>query len=155
MITMSKFEFSYGAPEHGWSVVTIGHDGHEARMVVSYVTDALRDLLYGLVRVTQGDDFRFSWDGEPTEYRWIFTHEGGAVRLRILTFRDHMRPEPDEAGQERFTFLGEVDLIVRAVVRSARRVLSEMGEEEYARQWRGQAFPLRELNILESWLKDH
>ncbi|WP_326825793.1 hypothetical protein [Streptosporangium sp. NBC_01756] len=152
---MSRIEFSYGAPEHGWAIVTIGHEDREVRMVVSYVTDALRDLLYSLVRVTQGDDFRFSWDGEPTEYRWIFTHEGDVVRLRILTFRDHMRPEPDEAGRESFTLLSETGPLVRAVVRSVRRLLSEMGEEDYARQWRDQAFPLRELNTLESWLRDH
>jgi len=155
MITMSRIEFSYGAPEHGWAVVTIVHEDREARMVVSYVTDALRDLLYGLVRVTQGDEFRFSWDDEPTEYRWIFTHEGSAVRLRILKFRDRMRPEPDEAGREVFTLLSEVGPLVRAVVRSVRRLLSAMGAEEYARQWGGQAFPLRELNVLESWLRDH
>ncbi|MFI7452703.1 hypothetical protein ACIBQX_34785 [Nonomuraea sp. NPDC049714] len=152
---MSRIEFSYGVPKHGWAVVTIVHENREARMVVSYVTDALRDLLYGLVRITQGDDFRFSWDDEPTEYRWVFAHEGGAVRLRILTFIDRMRPEPDEAGREVFALLCEVGPLVRAVVRSVRRLLSEMGEEEYARQWGGQAFPSRELNVLESWLKDH
>ncbi|NRQ34989.1 hypothetical protein HII36_24625 [Nonomuraea sp. NN258] len=134
-------------------MVTIGHEGREARMVVSYVTDALGDLLYGLVRVTQGDDIRFSWNGEPTEYRWVFTHEDGAVRLRILRFRDGLRPEPDDAGHAVFTLLSEVRPLVRAVVRSVRRLLFEMGEEEYARQWRDHAFPLRELNVLESWLK--
>jgi len=34
------------------------------------------------------------------------------------------------------------------------RARREMGEE-HARQWGGQAFPLRELNALESWIKDH
>lgn len=155
MTTMSRIEFSYGAPEHGWAVVIIGHEGREARVVVSYVTDALRDLLYSLVRVTQGDDIHFSWDDEPTEYRWIFAHEGDAVRLRILEFRHRMRPELDDAGREVFGLLSEVSPLVRAVVRSVRRLLFEMSEEEYARQWGGQAFPLRELNVLESWLKDH
>jgi hypothetical protein len=155
MTTMSRIEFAYGAPKHGWAVVTIAHEGREARMVVSYVTDTLRDLLYSLVRVTQGDDARFSWDGEPTEYRWIFTHEDDGVRVRILEFRDAMRPEPDDAGREVFALLSEVTPLVRAVVRAVRRLLFEVGEEEYARQWRGQAFPLRELNVLESWLKDH
>ncbi|TXK38208.1 hypothetical protein [Nonomuraea sp. C10] len=155
MTTMSRIEFSYGAPEHGWSVVTIAHEGREARMVVSYVTDALRDLLYSLVRVTQGDDIRFSWDDELTEYRWMFTHEDDTVRVRILRFRDGRRSEPDEAGREVFALQSEVGPLVRAVVRSIRRLLFEMGEEEYARQWGGQAFPLRELNVLESWLKDH
>ncbi|MEV4889916.1 hypothetical protein AB0K48_11065 [Nonomuraea sp. NPDC055795] len=88
---MSRIEFDYGAPQNGWAVVTIGFEGREAQLVVSYVTDALRDLLYSLVRVAQGDDVRFSWDDEPTEYRWIFTHEDGGVRLRILTFPDRMR----------------------------------------------------------------
>ncbi|MEV4177262.1 hypothetical protein [Nonomuraea sp. NPDC049709] len=27
---MSRIEFSYGSPEHGWAVVTIGHEGCEA-----------------------------------------------------------------------------------------------------------------------------
>ncbi|MFI6534884.1 hypothetical protein ACIBHY_20700 [Nonomuraea sp. NPDC050547] len=54
-----------------------------------------------------------------------------------------------------FTLLGEVRPLVGAVVRSVRRLLFDLGEEEYARQWSGETFPLRELNALESWLKDH
>ncbi|MEV4889917.1 hypothetical protein AB0K48_11070 [Nonomuraea sp. NPDC055795] len=45
--------------------------------------------------------------------------------------------------------------LVGAVVRSVRRLLSDVGEEGYAQQWGGEAFPLRELNVLESSLKDH
>ncbi|MER6946458.1 hypothetical protein ABT294_20730 [Nonomuraea sp. NPDC000554] len=153
MTAMSRIEFAYAAPEHGWAVVSIGHEGREARMDVSYLTDALQELLYSLVRVTQGDDMRFSWDGEPTEYRWILTHEDGGVRLRIFTFPYRTRPEPDEMGLELFTLQAEVWSLVRAVVRSVRRLLFEMGEEEYSRQWGGRAFPLRELNVLEAWLK--
>ncbi|MBF8191700.1 hypothetical protein ITP53_39620 [Nonomuraea sp. K274] len=124
-------------------------------MHVSDLTDALGDLLRSLVQVSQGYDSRFSWDGEPTEYRWIFIHQDDTLQVRILSFDDRRRPEPDEAGWERFTLWSEPRPIVDAVVQSARRVLSATGEEEYARQWDGEAFPLHELNILEFWLKDH
>ncbi|MFI7618234.1 hypothetical protein ACIBP6_44140 [Nonomuraea terrae] len=50
LITMSRIEVSYGAPEHRWAVATISHEGCEVRMVVSCLTDVLRDLLHSLVR---------------------------------------------------------------------------------------------------------
>ncbi|WP_125636537.1 hypothetical protein [Nonomuraea sp. WAC 01424] len=97
MINRSEIEFSYGPPKNGWAVVTVGQGDRQTRMVVSYLTDALGDLLRSLVEVTQGHDSRFSWDSEPTEYRWIFTREDDALKVRILSFYNRMRPEPLES----------------------------------------------------------
>lgn len=112
-------------------------------------------LLRGLVQVTQGQDSRLSRDSEPTEYRWVFTREDDALQVRILSFYDRMRPEPDEAGRELFAVRSEVRPLVDAVARSVRLLLSRMGEAAYARQWGGEAFPLHEQCTLESWIRNH
>jgi hypothetical protein len=148
------FTFEAGLVHLGWLRVRVGDGRGEQEMWASFLTHALDNLLAALVSLTAGERHaRLSWDGEPTEVRWVITVDPDAyAHVRILEFRDRFERQPDALGR----LLVEADLPLRALVRSvatsARAMLTELGEDGYARRWDGGAFPTEELLTLERWL---
>src|SRR4051812_24396424 len=82
-----QFEFRIGTQEYG--------------VRASWMTPkALGDLIDAVTELSQGAPRTQSQMAqEPGSYRWIFTQEDGAMRLRILLFdRSMWSREPDEDG---------------------------------------------------------
>jgi hypothetical protein len=73
-------EFRYDLVGVGWSECTLIIDDTHVTVTASYLSDALRDLVAAVSRVTAGlPDATASFDEEPGEYRWrLFRIDTGA-----------------------------------------------------------------------------
>src|SRR5215468_9629408 len=85
----AQLEFDYQLRYLGWAFATIRDDtGQEAQMIASYLTPALDDLLYALIKLVQGHRYAStSWNAEPAEYRWILRRAGQSddtIELTVL-----------------------------------------------------------------------
>jgi len=72
-------------------------------MYASFLTHAMDDLLAACVALTRGESrARASWDGEPTEYRWLFSADRfGVANVRLLILKDLSAGLPDTDGYAR------------------------------------------------------
>lgn len=140
----------------GWLVVELDDGRGAQRWHASFLTMALDDLLAALRSLTQGAPrAHVSWDGEPTEYRWLCTVDrDNYARVRILVLRDRSANLPDHDGH----LVVDTDLplqtLVKAVTTAARSLLARVGETEYARRWEIGPFPTPQLLSLEQWLAE-
>jgi hypothetical protein len=152
-----RIEFDYQLRHLGWAYATIRDDtGQEAHMIASYLTRALDDLLYALVKLVQG--YRYaaaSWEAEPAEYRWILRRGGDrddAVALTVLRFDSRFPSRPEHDGTPVFSTETDLTTVVSTIAGEARRLLTDLGERRYAEQWHAGPFPRIELEALEDWV---
>lgn len=142
-------EFSYRLTGTGWAEARIADEDSWATITASYLSDALGDLLEAVGVLLEGaDEARCSWQEEPGEYRWIFRRTTSDVQLRVLSFPDQMRPEPDEDGVPVFETQQPLAALASAIVDAAQAVLDENGEDAYQRQWVEYPFPSGHLSMI-------
>jgi hypothetical protein len=147
-------EFDYTLIGTGWAEARIKSGAAFAHLTPSYLSDALGDLLGVLLELRRGQpNARCSWEDEPGEWRWLFAMSGDQIRVRILRFNDQYDEEPDSAGRQVFVADESLDAVVTAVARAARRLLDELGEDEYLRRWTEHPFPAESLRALEASLR--
>jgi hypothetical protein len=145
--------FWYWVHSAGSAEAGIGDDVGHANMSVSYLTDALSDLLEVVWRSGNGEaEARCSWEDEPGEYRWILTRDGDEVHLRILEFSDRYPSRPDEVGSLLFDTRQPWATLARAIALGASRTLEKYGESEYRERW-GKPFPTAMLARLRELLR--
>jgi hypothetical protein len=147
-----SMDFSYRLIGSGWAEARIADETSSVAIAASYLTDALGDLLSALASLKRGDSDseRFSWDGEPAEYRWILRANGDGVDVSILWFHDISKPQHDEAGRAVFATHQPLAELVRAVSAGAARLFEEVGEDGYRERWVEHAFPTTALAELSS-----
>ena len=143
-------EFSYRVTGTGWSEAHIADaDRTLALEGVSYLSDALSELLDALVSLKRGaEEASASWWQEPGAYEWKFKRAGEEVDLEIREFNT----EPGnhgwfERGWVVFRTRQPLDVLVAAIAGGASRLLDEVGEEGYLTEW-GEPFPARQLQEL-------
>jgi hypothetical protein len=80
-------------------------DGDQvARLTASYLSDALGDLLQGVLRALRGaNTVEFVWLEEPGEYRWRFETTDDVTVLSITSTAD-VRREESWNDEIRFAF---------------------------------------------------
>ncbi|MGC4757580.1 hypothetical protein [Micromonospora trifolii] len=149
----NEFRFGWQLPGIGCAVCTIG-DGRRkmVRLVASYLTDALADVLHGLQALYRDNGVdRFFFDQEPTEIRWVVRRASTDAILSIYQFNDVAvsLDLPDSAGQVLWRSTQPRSAVVHAVTREARRVLNEYGEQGYRAKWVRHPFPVNALLDLE------
>lgn len=147
--------FVYRLTGSGWSEAVISDGANEATLNnVSYLSDALRDLVTAIIKLLEGAKrAEFSWYGEPGEYQWLLTHRAPILSLRITWYRNW---EHDRRPQDR----GKTDLKVRCALRDfAIAVLAQLtemyttlGPKGYKERWIAHDFPLNEYRRLASLL---
>jgi hypothetical protein len=146
-------EFQYSLTGSGWAEARVKSGSASAHLRVSYLSDALGDLLLAVLDIHRGAPAATcSWEEEPGEWRWLFTARGDRLEVRILGFKDMYDHEPVSAGREVFAADEPADDVTRAVAGAARRLLDEMGEDEYHRRWVEHPFPIEALVALEETL---
>lgn len=136
--------FSYHLRRHGWAEVVLQDADQLVAMSVSYITDALRDLLDAVWSLAQGRDEAAVdlWE-EPGRYRWQFSRTATGVRVEISAFGNG--PEGDRAV---FAASTSLDDLVREVVREATAVLTDEGVDGYRTKWQAHPFPTNSLERL-------
>lgn len=144
-------DFTYTLTGAGWARARLRIGGDSVRLRVSYLDDALGDLVRGVRALKRGaSPVRVNWSDEPGTYRWILDRAGDDVRVTLLAFHDLWFQEPDEDGTVLLDRTCAVAALSDAVAAGARAVLEEWGEDGYRRRWCEHDFPTGALLQLEA-----
>jgi hypothetical protein len=113
-----------------------------------YCTDALRDLLSETASVIAGraGSARFSFDAEPTEYRWTLRALSDGIEVCIHRFGAF--GDPDGSGELEWRSCQPRVRLASVFADAAQRVLDAHGEDGYLRRWVAHPFPINELREL-------
>ncbi|MCO1659820.1 hypothetical protein [Pseudonocardia humida] len=146
------FTFTVELAALGWLRVRVGDGRAEQKVLASYLTPALDQLLAALVSLTTGArDARVDWELEPGRCRWLLTADPyGHARVRIRLVADRDLDLPD-AGHPVLDADIPLRDLVRTVAAGARALLTRHGEDGYARLWHAGPFPTGHLLALERW----
>ncbi|MFF4275744.1 hypothetical protein [Streptomyces sp. NPDC001536] len=147
----NDLQFSWELSGSGWATCLIKDDSSERKDIVSYCTDALADLLRGVVGLYGPTPVqRFSFDLEPAEVRWVLRGTGSDVDLAIYRFPD-MSASFDAPDQEGTLVWGSTQsrgLLGHVVMEAAQAVLQVHGEDGYRAKWVQHSFPVAVLQDL-------
>jgi hypothetical protein len=133
---------SYILHEAGWATATIEHDGRHREMRVSYLSDAVLNMLDAAIGlVNNGREVRFNFMDEPGEHECVVTRTGpDAVRIRVVWYKDWIGLS-DEPGEEVFACDGGATQFCERVFACCKRLLDEHGEDGYKERWIEHEFP--------------
>lgn len=151
MTPKAAAEFSYRLTGRGWSEGSLRLNGHHVRLTASYLSDALGDLVAGLVLLAEGESpVTVSWEEEPGEYRFVFTRADEDVRVEVLSFNDiYPGPKPESQGTILLDTTSPLSDVLSAFAKGTRAVLDENGLAGYRDAWVEHDFPLADLEALE------
>jgi hypothetical protein len=127
----------------------------EARMFVWDVTDALGNFTRCVAQLLLGAAYAYCvWEDDPGEHKWIFHRDGDLVGIRILRFPTSFNGYgyPDERGEVIFETRCSLIKFASKVRNELRRLLAELGGEEYERLARA-AFPQETYASLRALLR--
>jgi hypothetical protein len=145
-------DFELRLTHTGWMEAKLTSPEQEIFVSATPLSDAPAELARAILLLLEGSsEARCSWQEEPGEYRWLFTRQGGAVRLTLLGFLDPFSRLDDSHGE--CLFQGECDLrwFASRLQQQFHYFLATVGEEGFQREWR-YPFPALELRRLEEFL---
>ena len=149
METYPTPELTYDLDEFGWAEMTIRIGSACSELVVSYLTDPLRDICVSMMRLLRGSVYEFvCTTSEPTEFRLIFRRNLQLLQVQVLGFEDLYEPQPDECGWVEFQAECELSAFVQAVISLLDSILHRYGMKQYKKLWILEEFPLTELQEL-------
>jgi hypothetical protein len=166
-----SFVFSFLTREHGWAEADFLAPEGPAHFSLSYLADALTQLLDAVDAILAGENSASAWWGEePGFFRWEFQRDRSALNLRIWVEdgtagswfgpeRDHLNDQGphDQKGHlhlpEKLLLSthGSVDAIMAGIALGAERALLELGEVQYWVRWQ-HPFPIERLRSVRSQL---
>ncbi len=142
--------FSFRPTGTGWAEARLTHGSDTVTLPASDLSDALGELLLALAELLEGSaSATASWQGEPGEYRWLFTRDGRRTTLEVLAFSDGWPRRPDAEGVVVFATEGQLHDVARAFTQGIRAVLEECGED-YKQKWYVHPFPTEFLELVET-----
>ncbi|WP_393075962.1 hypothetical protein [Streptomyces sp. LN704] len=143
--------FSWELSGTGWATYRIADGTSERKDHVSYCTDALADLLFGVAGLYGPSSVqRISFDLEPAEARWVLRSRGQDVEILIYLFADMSTSFDLSDGQGEFSW-GSTQprsVVGHTVMRAAQTVLRQHGEDGYRKKWMQHPFPVSALQDL-------
>lgn len=148
--------FEYRLIGSGWSEATISDGAQEAVCHVSYLSDALRDLVSAVIKLLEGAKrAEFSWADEPGNYGWLLTHREQVLSIRITRYRNWEKDRgPKEHGKTIFKARCALRDFAAAVLAQSDELYNTLGPQGYKERWVQHDFPLNEYRRLASLL-DH
>lgn len=150
-----KLVISYELTRHKWARAYISDGKNEASMDVWYLSaDALGDLLRATIALLSGaEDARIIWENEYGQNRWIIHRHNDLVSVEILHFSVTFSTADDQYGSVIFSTLCPLRKFAVKVRDALRRLLTEIGPDEYARRW-GQDFPSAQYAALDRLVRE-
>ncbi|GAA2260078.1 hypothetical protein GCM10010415_22690 [Streptomyces atrovirens] len=135
----------------GWATCRVADGASEQVDVVSYCTDALRDLLKAVAGLYgAAASQRVSFDLEPAEVRWRLRRQGSEVDITIYRYPDMSESwnAPDDEGTRCWHSTQPRSALGHVVVEAAEAVLRTHGEAGYLEKWIQHPFPGEALDNL-------
>ena len=134
--------FSYRLVGSGWAIANIADEHRGCKMVPSYLSDALGNLVGAVNRIFEPGQANCSWADEPGEWLWSFERRNGQVHIQIRRFRQwgKARDENCETWRRDFhslLFDATCDLLslAKEIDQAMKSVLSECTIEQYHSDW--------------------
>jgi hypothetical protein len=147
----SAISFDYRLVGTGWAWARLQIGEQSIELTASYLSDALGDLLAGLVLLVDGaSQVEVSWDEEPGEFRWLVARTStGDAHVRILWFDELGGRRSNEEGRPVLDASCALMDLIGAVAGGARATFDELGAAGYREKWVDHPFPEAELVALE------
>jgi hypothetical protein len=137
----AEISFGIGEVRAGWMLWTLSHESRSVDIAVSYISDALEDMLDACVRLLEGSrSATFAWEGEPEVFRWVFTSTGDVVSVRLEQYVDDPKRRPELQPGILIDAEAGVVSFCQSVAAAVAQLLDDIGEERYLREW-GAHFP--------------
>lgn len=148
MIDDAPFRFTYDLQQHGWALVTVQAGDRVVPMHVSYLSDALRDLLDAVRALAEGalETQAVLWE-EPGEWQWTFRREGHYADVEIRSMDGN-----HSKGRHVVTLRTPVVDLAAQVSGESGRLLRELGEGGYLERWQLYPFPAEAHARLAAWV---
>jgi hypothetical protein len=146
---MKDIELSYTLIGHGWAECEIEIYGLSCILIVSYLSNALHDLIDAVNYILNSEyDINFCFIEEPGENRWVLRPEDKKnLHIKIIAFPQIWSNKADEEGELIFEAnVSKYDFSL-AVLEMLENLLSEQTLLEYEAQW-GSSFPVKEYRHL-------
>lgn len=145
-------QIDYRLTGSGWAECTISSDGQTCLLTVSYLSDALRNLVLAANGVLAGfSALTFSFDEEPGEFRWVMTTLGSnLIQVEVLQFPELWGGQPNAEGSSVYVSSCRPVVFAKAVADAAKRVLDTYGESGYLEKWNEHPFPMAQYTDLMS-----
>jgi hypothetical protein len=138
---------SYHLLDHGWARVTLSSGEAALALSVSYITDALDELVEAVIKLLLGmEEASLRWRTEPGEYRVQFQARGDTVSVQVLERRTPVRWADVLSAEGSLLHLG---IQVRSALRQLRQT---HGLEGYKTSW-GREFPIEHQRRLEALIR--
>lgn len=159
--TVPGIRFSYRVMG-SWAVANIADERHGCKMVPTYLSDALCNLVRAVNRIFEIGQAYCSWADEPGEWLWSFERTGNQVHIRVRRFRQwnlgKARDENSETWRrdfDRVLFDATCDLVslAKEIDRALKSLLLERNMEQYCLDWH-HPFPEMEVEQLRRYIKD-
>ncbi|MFD5499153.1 hypothetical protein ACFWJS_05445 [Streptomyces sp. NPDC127061] len=144
-------QFSWELSGSGWATCRIADTAAEQKDFISYCTDALADLLFGVTGLYGTSTVqRVSFDLEPAELRWRLQRRGADVYIAVYSFPDMSTSwdAPDREGALSWSSTQPRRVFGHVVMEAAQAVLSLHGEAGYRDKWHRYPFPIAALQDL-------
>lgn len=147
--------FTYNLTSAGNAEAVVADGARQATFLVSYLSDALRDLTVAIIALLEGaKSSDCTWFAEPGEYSWSFTRRGEGVWIRVIGFRD-WEPERNKKDLGRVLFKASCPLkeFAHVVLQEVERLYTEVGPSTYKELWVAHNFPVAEYMYLRNLLR--
>jgi hypothetical protein len=146
--TVPDIRFSYQLMGNGWAIANIANGQRGCKMVPSYISDALGDLVSAINGAFEVGRATCTWTDEPGEWAWSFEREDDRVYVQIRRSRRWATETRDKRSgtsrhdSDQLLFEATWDLVrfAKEIDRALKTVLSERTIEQYHLDWR-HAFP--------------
>lgn len=147
--------FTYELTGSGWARAMISDGASEATIEdVSYMTDALGDLVRSVVALLEGAKrAEFSWTSERRDYDWLLTSRDGKLFLRVTQYRDWVgQREATDRGKPVLKLRCDLRAFTAAVLAELAALYTTLGLKGYKHRWVQHEFPYAEYRRLEALL---
>jgi hypothetical protein len=138
--------FAYTLHDHGWAALRAVFDRDEFEFRVSYMSDALEDLVSAVVALLSGEPVvRFALIDEPGEHCWTLQRDGDRLRGTVVHLKRMYRtqcfnaervpgqPRPEDEGEAVASFECSLRELAEAVARMVRDIDARYREADFKR----------------------
>jgi hypothetical protein len=155
--------FKYILNGSGWAEGFIEVNSQKCEFNPSYLTDALGDLLEGLVEVTFNTNHKqrhfntvfFDWDEEPNGLEWMLAPlEDGKVSIKIKSF-DDISSKDNEQGIYVLNSVCNLKDLTEEIIKEVDSLIKNHGVVGYKESWVNHEFPLGSFLKLKHYLKEN
>jgi hypothetical protein len=148
-----SLQITYELAGRGWARVTLADNDQTCTLFVSFLSDALGDLLSALNMLLEGrSNTTCAMQAEPGEYRWVMECSGDQLHLQVLRFDRNFSDRANEDGKLLFEAICPIHHFVRRIKMTLDNLLDTHGVSGYRAEWVNHDFPMPEYERLVQWL---